>query len=140
MIMKDVAVVPGTDGRKMSKSYGNTIPLFAEYAEIKKAVMSIVTDSSEGVPKNVYAIHKLVRPENELKKIYEEKVGKYKELKELLIEDLEKFIAPLRARRKEFEKDIPNALAILKLGGEKAKQMASKKMNEVREKIGVNVY
>ena len=139
-IIKDLAVVPGTDGRKMSKSYGNTIPLFAEYEEIKKAVMSIVTDSSGGVPENVYAMHKLFRPESELKKIYEEKKGSYKELKELLIEDLEKFIAPLRERRKEFEKGIPEALAILKAGGEKAKKVASAKMNEVREKIGVKVY
>ena len=140
MIMKDMAVVPGTDGRKMSKSYNNTISLFAEYEEIKKAVMSIVTDSSSGVPQNVYAIHRLFRGEAELSKIYAEKAGKYKELKELLIEDLEKFIAPLRERRKEFAKNIPKALAILKAGGEKAKKVASKKMEEVREKIGVNVY
>ena len=140
MILKDVAIVPGTDGRKMSKSYGNTIPLFAEYEEIKKCVMSIVTDSSGGIPKNVYAIHKLFRNEDELKKIYEEKSGKYKELKETLIEDIEKFIAPLRARRKELEKDIAGALAILKAGGEKAKKIAGAKMEEVREKVGVNVY
>jgi len=140
MILKDVAVVPGTDGRKMSKSYDNTIPLFAEYEEIKKAVMSIVTDSSGEVPKNVFAIHKLFRSESELNKIYAEKAGKYKELKELLIEDLEKFIAPLREKRKEFAKNIPKALAILKTGGEKAKKVAAKKMAEVRAKIGVNVY
>lgn len=140
MILKDMAVVPGTDGRKMSKSYGNTIPLFAEYEEIKKAVMGIVTDSSGGVPQNVYAIHRLFRSEDELKKIYEEKEGKYKELKEALIEDIEKFIAPLRERRKEFEKDIPKALAILKAGGEKAKKIASSKMSEVKEKVGVKVY
>jgi tryptophanyl-tRNA synthetase len=140
MIMKDVAVVPGTDGRKMSKSYNNTIPLFAEYEEIKKCVMSIVTDSSGGIPENVYAIHKLVRPESELKKLYEDKAGKYKDLKEALIEDLEKFIAPLRERRKAFENDIPKALQILKDGGEKAKKVASAKMDEVRKKIGVNVY
>ena len=140
MIRKEVAVVPGTDGRKMSKSYGNTIPLFAEYEEIKKCVMSIVTDSSGELPENVFAIHKLLRPENDLKKIYEEKAGKYKELKELLIEDLEKFIAPLREHRKELEKDIPKALAILKAGSEKAKKIASRKMADVREKIGVRVY
>jgi tryptophanyl-tRNA synthetase len=140
IIMKDMENIPGLDGRKMSKSYDNTIPLFAEYEEIKKCVMSIVTDSSGGFPQNVYAIHKLVRSEVELKKIYEEKAGKYKELKELLIEDLEKFIAPLREKRKEFAKDIPGALKILKEGGEKAKLIASKKMDEVREKIGVNVY
>ncbi len=139
-IMPDLAIVPGTDGRKMSKSYGNTIPLFAEYEEIKKCVMSIVTDSSGELPQNVFAIHKLVRDEAELKKIYEEKAGKYKELKELLIEDLEKFIAPLRERRKEFEKDVPKALAILKAGSEKAKKVADAKMTEVREKIGVSVY
>ena len=140
MIMKDVAVVPGTDGRKMSKSYNNTIPLFAEYEEIKKAVMGIVTDSGEGIPKNVYAIHNLLRSASELLPIYESKAGKYKELKELLIEDLEKFIAPMREKRKEFEKDIPKALEILKAGGEKAKKVASTKMQEVREKIGVQVY
>ncbi len=140
MIVKDVAVVPGTDGRKMSKSYSNTIALFAEYEEIKKCVMSIVTDSREGIPKNVYAIHNLLRPAEELLPIYKSKVGKYKELKEILIEDLEKFIAPLRERRKVFEKDIPKALAILKAGGEKAKKVASAKMAEVREKVGVDVY
>jgi len=140
MIVDKVAIVPGIDGRKMSKSYNNTIPLFAEYEEIKKAVMGIVTDSGEGIPKNVYAIHSLLRPESELKPIYESKAGKYKELKELLIEDLEKFIAPLRERRKEFEKDIPKALAILKEGGKKAKKVAEAKMQEVRKKIGVDVY
>ncbi|MEK7564014.1 MAG: tryptophan--tRNA ligase [Patescibacteria group bacterium] len=139
-IVKEVAVVPGTDGRKMSKSYGNTIPLFAEYEEIQKLIMGIVTDSSEGIPKNVYEIHKLVRSEDELKKIYEENSGKYKILKETLIEDLEKFIAPLREKRKEFEKDIPKALEILKKGGEKAKKIAEEKMKEVRKKIGVDVY
>src|SRR3989344_3535073 len=140
MIMKDVAVVPGTDGRKMSKSYGNTIPLFAEYEEIKKAVMSIVTDSDGKFPENVFAIHTLFRPYEEINKIYEEHPREYKFLKELLVEDLEKFIAPMREKRKEFAKDIPKALAILKAGGEKAKKVASKKMAEVREKIGVSIY
>ena len=79
IIMKDMENIPGLDGRKMSKSYDNTIPLFASYEEIKKCVMAIVTDSSGEIPKNVYTIHKLFRPENELKKIYEEKKGKYKD-------------------------------------------------------------
>lgn len=139
IILKEVAVVPGTDGRKMSKSYGNTIPLFAEYEGIKKCVMGIVTDSGEGIPRNVYAIHKLLRPAEELLPIYESKAGKYKELKEMLIEDLEKFIAPMREKRKEFEKNISKLLEILKKGGEKAKKIASKKMDEVREKIGVKI-
>lgn len=139
-ITESVAVIPGTDGRKMSKSYGNTIPLFAEYEEIKKIVMSIVTDSGEGIPKNVLAIHELVRDKEELLKIYQEKTGKYKELKDLLVEDLEKFIAPIREKRKEYSKDIPKVLEILKNGGEKAKKIAEAKMDEVRDKIGVKLY
>jgi tryptophanyl-tRNA synthetase len=139
VIMDTVAVVPGVDGRKMSKSYGNTIPLFAEYEEIKKCVMSIVTDSGADIPENVYAIHKLIRSEEELKTIYQENKGKYKNLKDILIEDLEKFIAPLREKRKEWEGKLPEALAILKTGGEKAKAIASKKMAEVKEKIGVTI-
>src|SRR3989344_5050349 len=105
MILKDVAIVPGTDGRKMSKSYGNIIPLFAEYEEIKKCVMSIVTDSSGGVPQNVYAIHKLFRSEAELKTLYAENEGKYKVLKEALISDIKDFIRPLREKRKSLEND-----------------------------------
>lgn len=140
MIMKDVATVPGLDGKKMSKSYNNTIPLFAESEEIKKCVMKIVTDSGSDIPENVFAIHKLLRPEAELKKIYAEKKGKYKEMKELLVEDLEKFIAPLREKRKELAKDIPKVLEILKEGSERAKNIASVKMDEVRGKIGVKIH
>lgn len=139
-IIKEVAVVPGTDGQKMSKSYNNIIPLFAEYEEIKKCVMSIVTDSGADIPENVYAIHKLVRSEEELKKIYEENKGKYKILKDILVEDLEQFIAPMRERRKELQKNMQKVLEILKRGSEKAKLIAFSKMTEVRAKIGVNVY
>ncbi len=139
LILENVAVVPGTDGLKMSKSYKNTIPLFAEYEEIKKCVMSIVTDSGSDIPENVYAIHKLVRSESELKNLYEDNKGKYKILKETLIEDLEKFIAPLRERRKEWEGKLPEALEILKAGGDKMKAKAVTKMAEVKEKIGVSI-
>ncbi len=142
-IIEDVATVPGTDGQKMSKSYKNTIPLFAEYEEIKKCVMGIVTDSGGDVPQNVYAIHKLlvpaIRSEKELEELYEENKGKYKILKEALIEDLEKFIAPMRERRKEIASDMNAALAILREGGEKARAQADKKMQEVRNKLGVNL-
>lgn len=139
-ILEDVAVVPGTDGQKMSKSYKNTIPLFAEYEDIKKCVMSIVTDSGSDIPENVYAIHKLIRDEAELKTIYEENKGKYKILKDILVEDLEKFIAPMRERRKELALDMNRVLDILKKGGEKANKIANTKMLEVREKIGVEIY
>ncbi|MEK7575202.1 MAG: tryptophan--tRNA ligase [Patescibacteria group bacterium] len=140
MIVKDVAVVPGIDGKKMSKSYNNTIPLFATDAEIEKAVMGIVTDSSGGVPKNVYEIHKLFRTEAELADLYKQNEGKYKNLKDALIGDIKKFIGPMRERREAFTKDIPAVLKILKTGGEKAKAVAEAKMEVVKERIGVKLY
>src|SRR3989344_3735163 len=74
-ILKDVAVVPGIDGRKMSKSYGNTIELFATDEEITEAVMSIVTDSSGERPENVYALHTLLLEKNDLDALYAENKG-----------------------------------------------------------------
>lgn len=139
-ILPNVAVVPGIDGRKMSKSYGNTIPLFAEDAEIERLVMSIVTDSSGGIPKNVYEIHKLFRSEAELAPLYQSKAGKYKELKEALIADVKKFIAPLREKRKEIAGDKNAVRKILKDGGKQARAIAQKKMDMVREKVGVKLY
>ena len=139
MILEDVQTVPGIDGQKMSKSYNNTIGLFAEPEEIKSAVMSIVTDSSGDVPTNVYAIHKLFRPEAELKKLYEEKKGKYKELKEALIDDIESFIAPLRKKRKELAKDRDYVLDILAEGRAKVREIVEAKMEEVREKVGLTI-
>ncbi len=139
MILGEVAVVPGIDGQKMSKSYGNTIPLFATDEEIKKQVMAIVTDSSSEIPKNVYAIHALIKPKEELDALYEANKGKYKALKDALTEDLIAFITPMRERRKAFENDIEKVKEILKKGGEKAKIVAAKKMEEVREAIGVSL-
>ena len=140
LILEGLAVVPGTDGQKMSKSYKNTIPLFATDEEIQKAVMSIVTDSSGGVPKNVYAIHSLFRDKEFLDKLYEEKAGKYKDLKEALAEDVKNFIRPLREKRAELEKNLPEVLAILKENGEKARAIAEAKMQDIRKKIGVSLY
>lgn len=138
-IMKDVAIIPGTDGQKMSKSYNNTIPLFATKEEITKAVMSIVTDSSGETPMNVYNIHKLFKTEAELKPLYDANKGKYKAIKEALIEDLEAFIKPLRERREKLVQDIPFVMKVLKEGAEKAKAKADKKLAEVKKKIGVSI-
>ncbi len=135
MILESVAVVPGTDGKKMSKSYGNIIPLFGSREEIAKAVMSIVTDSSGERPENVYAIHKLLKPEAELAPLYTEKKGNYKALKEALIEDLNAFIEPMREKRASLSRAV--ILGILEEGREKARERASKKMKEVRKKVGV---
>lgn len=139
LILENVAIVPGIDGRKMSKSYGNTIELFATDDEITKAVMSIVTDSSGEKPENVYAIHALVRDKKSLNKLYEEKKGQYKELKEALIEDLKKLIAPMRNKREAFEKDKKSVLKVLKDGGRVAREQAEKKMETVREKVGLKL-
>jgi len=139
-ILSEVAVVPGIDGRKMSKSYGNTIPLFPEDAEIEKLVMSIVTDSSAGIPKNVYEIHKLFQPERVLAPFYGARQGKYKELKEALITDVKSALAPLREKRQAIADDRNTVLRVLKEGGERAKAVSSKKMEVVRERIGVKLY
>jgi tryptophanyl-tRNA synthetase len=136
MILKGVGVVPGTDGQKMSKSYKNTIPLFGSKDDIAKAVMSIVTDSSGERPENVYAIHTLIRPEAELAPLYEEHKGKYKDLKEKLIEDLESLIAPMRERRESVsDKEVAS---VLKNGAERAREEAERKMKAVREAVGIS--
>jgi len=148
LIMKDVAIVPGTDGRKMSKSYNNTIPLFATREQIVKAVMSIVTDAglgaigtdgkpSDGIPANVYAIHKLFKTEAELKPLYEANKGKYKILKDALVEDIDAFIKPMRERREKFAKSPKKVMKILEKGAKQAKKVADKKLIEVKQAIGV---
>lgn len=137
IITTDVATVPGIDGKKMSKSYNNTIPLFASTDEIEKLVMSIVTDSGDDIPQNVYAIHKLFKPESELKPVYEEHKGKYKILKEILIKDIEEFIRPLRERRKLIAEDTEHIREVLREGGNRANEIAKKKLKEIKEKIGV---
>ncbi len=148
-IMPEVETVMGTDGRKMSKSYGNVIPLFATDEEIKKAVMSIPTDS-KGVdePKNpaennIFAIHKLLLEGSKLTdlKVRYEKGGLgYKEAKELLIEDLKAFIGPIRAKRESLAKDLDSVMDLLKENGARVYERAEKKMKDVREKVGVAIY
>jgi tryptophanyl-tRNA synthetase len=137
LIMKGVAIVPGTDGQKMSKSYGNTIPLFATREEITKAVMSIVTDSSGEVPTNVYNIHKLFKTEAELAPLYEANKGKYKALKEALIEDVDTFVKPLRERRAAIAADPKKVMKILAEGAQQARNRADAKMEIVKKAIGV---
>lgn len=148
-ILKETDVVLGTDGRKMSKSYGNVIPLFASFDEIKKAVMSIPTDS-KGVEEskdpennNIFAIHKLLLNEAEkadLAERYRKGGMGYKEAKESLIEALEAFIKPMRERREMLANDIDTVLDILKEGGKRASLRAEKKMSAVRKAVGVDIY
>ncbi len=139
LIKEEVAIVPGVDGRKMSKSYGNSIPLFSSRDEITKAVMAIVTDSKGGRPENVYSIHRLFKSEAELTSLYESNQGNYKVLKEALIEDIDIFIAPMRERREALAHDRGYVARILKEGGIKARAIAEQKMIDVRKKIGVDL-
>ena len=135
LILPSVGVVPGTDGAKMSKSYGNTIPLFASRAELADAVMAIVTDSGTGRPENVYAIHKLIKSEDELDTLYTEHEGQYKVLKEALIEDLDSFLAPMRMKYESISND--EVSNVLKTGAAKARERAGAKMETVRKAVGV---
>jgi tryptophanyl-tRNA synthetase len=137
MIMENVGTVPGIDGRKMSKSYNNTIPLFSTREEITKAVMGIVTDSGSDVPTNVHAIHTLFKSEAELASLYDANKGKYKILKEALIEDIDAFIKPLRDRRAELAQDPDRVSTVLKQGAIKANERAQAKLIEVKKAIGV---
>ncbi|HWP61087.1 MAG TPA: tryptophan--tRNA ligase [Candidatus Paceibacterota bacterium] len=137
MIQEAVAVVPGTDGKKMSKSYGNTIPLFGSKDEIVKAVMSIVTDSQGDRPEHVYNMHRLFKSETELAPLYESNRGKYKALKDALIEDIETLVAPMRERRAAISD--AEVKKVLKDGAAKAGERAAAKMVDVRQKIGVTI-
>lgn len=148
LILDKVATVPGIDGQKMSKSYNNTIGLFAEDAEIEKAVMSIVTDSkSPEEPKdpetdNIFALHKLFTEGPEFEDLRDRYIAGgigYKESKEVLIKNIKSFIAPLRENRKGLEQDKEKLLAILEEGGRKAREQAEEKMKEVREKVGLTL-
>lgn len=136
-IVEATAVVPGTDGKKMSKSYGNTIPLFGTRDSIATAVMSIVTDSGGDRPENVYAVHRVVRNEGELQPLYDSNKGKYKFLKEALIDDLDAFIAPMRSKRASISDD--DVRGVLAQGAVKAKEQAAAKMRDVRAKIGITI-
>ncbi len=135
MILDGVGVVPGTDGMKMSKSYGNTIPLFGTTEEIEKAVMSIVTDSSGERPEHVYAIHRLLKSAEELDPIYETNKGRYGDLKKMLAADLENFIAPMRERRDNITDELVKA--VLADGLARAKEVSNKTLEKVRSAIGI---
>ncbi len=136
-ILDVVGVVPGVDGLKMSKSYGNTIPLFGKPEEIERAVMSIVTDSSGERPEHVYAIHRLLKSAEELDPIYEAHKGRYGDLKKMLATDLEAFIAPMRERRDNITDE--QVKAVLRDGVARAKAVSNATLQKVRTAIGISL-
>ncbi|MEP1150514.1 MAG: tryptophan--tRNA ligase [Balneola sp.] len=145
-ILKSVAVVPGTDGRKMSKSYKNTIPLFAEGKALKKVVMSIETDS-KGLddPKdpetdNVFALIKLFAnkdKQNEIADKYRAGGFGYGHAKLELLAMIEDYFAEAREKRKQLEQDLDYVKDVLKEGGNKARERAESVMEPIREATGI---
>ena len=145
-IPTSVAVVPGIDGQKMSKSYGNTIPLFGAQKAIRKIVMSIVTDSTPMEdPKdpekcNVVALYKLVAtPEEveEMKAYYRAGNYGYGHAKQAFFEKLWAYFEPMRERRAQLEKDPDYIWDVLREGGKKASEEAEKTMDRVRRAVGL---
>ena len=142
LILEDVETVPGTDGQKMSKSYGNTIPLFGTDEEITKAVMGITTDSKgKDEEKNpddmvLYQIHKLFNTSAELRTSYSKGLG-YGDAKKMLAKDIIEFITPMRERRKKYEDDPKLVEEILLHGAIKANEVAMKKLQAVYEAVGL---
>jgi len=144
-IKKEVAIVPGTDGQKMSKSYGNTIDIFADEATLKKQVMGIKTDSTPlETPKDpekclVFKLYSLIATPAETKAL-EKKYRKggfgYGDAKKLLLAKiLEIFAEP----RTKYEKLIKNPSLLKKTledGAKRAKKLAEKTLKEVKEKVG----
>jgi tryptophanyl-tRNA synthetase len=145
VIHEDVAVVPGTDGQKMSKSYGNTIPLFGEEKDVKKAIMGIVTDS-KGVEDSkdpatctVFQIHKLFLSASEQKALAEKyKAGGmgYGDAKKMLLETFMDYFGPMRAHREALVKK-GHVREILTEGATHARAEAGKTMEKVRKAVGI---
>jgi len=146
LIRDDAMTIPGVDGRKMSKNYGNTIPIFAEPAVVRKRVMQIKTDSKKpGEPKNpeecnVFAIYRHVAPPAAVKttrRLYEQGGLSYHTIKDELAGILEERFGPLRSTYETFLKDCRQIDQILTEGAVKARRIAVPVINNIRKKIGI---
>lgn len=144
-IKKEVAVVPGTDGQKMSKAYGNTIEIFAPEKKLKSQVMSIVTDSTPlEEPKdpqkcNVFNLYKLIATEAETKEIankYKKGGFGYGHAKTTLLEKILEHFADARKKYDQLISKPDNLVDILKQGAQKAKSIASSTLENVKTKVG----
>lgn len=149
MIKEEVGLILGSDGRKMSKSYGNHLPLFATEKETEKYIMSIPMDSKKIEEKknpddyDLYKIFKLFATEEEdkeVRRMFEAGGTGYADIKKYTAQKINKYLKDMRTRREELSQNKSKVLEILKAGGEKAKKIASAKMQEVKEKIGVSLY
>ena len=148
IIDEDTGVLPGIDGRKMSKSYDNTIPLFCEEEVLKKVVMKIKTNSLEpGEPKdssdcNIFKIYQAICTKDkidDLQKLYDEGIA-WGEAKKVLFEELNSFLKPYRDEYNQITKDKPFIERTLVEGSEKALSISGPIIEEVRKAIGIKGF
>ena len=145
-IPENVAVIPGLDGQKMSKSYNNTIPLFGAPKAIRKLVMSIVTDSKglEDVKDpdtcNVAKLYKLLATPEQYETLcanYRAGNYGYGHAKQALFEAIDAYFGPMSAKREEFAKDPGEVWNILHKGAERARATAQETLEKVRKAVGL---
>jgi len=139
-------VVPGIDGQKMSKSYGNNIDIFGDEKEMRKRVMSIVTDSTPvEAPKDpaistIFQLYSLFASKSEIEEMRErfQKGGTgYGDFKKQLFEKLWDYFAPMRKRREDILADKSYIDNVLALGAQRANEVADMVMERVRAAIGL---
>jgi len=145
-IPEEVAVVIGTDGQKMSKSYGNTIEIFATDKDLKKQIMGIKTDSTPveaaKEPDTIFKLYSYFATEDEKSALLERyRAGGmgYGDAKKLLLEKVIETFKPFREERERLKNDISYVKDILKTGAEKARVIASKTKAEVWDKTGLSI-
>jgi len=144
-IVENLAVVPGVDGDKMSKSYGNVINMFIPKKEIKKQIMSIVTDSTpleepKNPDNNITKLYALFSTEKEVEEMRQKFLAGnygYGHGKNELFDKFMDYFTPFREKREQLEKNMNYVYDILKDGALKARSVASKKMEEVRSVAGL---
>jgi len=145
VVEESVALLPGLDGRKMSKSYDNTIPLFAPAAQMRKQIASIVTDSkAPGEAKStegsaLFQIYQAFASAEEtaaLAKAYAEGIA-WGDAKQVLFERIDREIAPMREQYQELINNPAKLDQILLAGADKARQMATPFIKELRHAVGL---
>ncbi|MFP7755035.1 tryptophan--tRNA ligase [Thermodesulfobacteriota bacterium B35] len=145
-ISESTAIVPGLDGQKMSKSYGNTIPIFLDDKQLRKRVMSIQTDATPvEAPKDpekctLFALLKLFAPPEklaEVRDLYINGGAAYGYIKQDLFELIRDCFADARARKRELLANQDYLRDVLAKGAEKARQKAAETMDLVRDRVGL---
>ncbi len=144
-IRAETAVVPGVDGQKMSKSYGNTVPIFGDEKAVKKAIMGIVTDSKGMTdPKDpetcaIYQIHRLFLSAAEQKALADEYRNglPYGEAKKKLLQAYLEYFGAHRAKREELQKKPGYLEEVAREGAAKASAVAKATMERVRTAVGL---